>query len=133
MNIGPVIDFALEYNPSLALRDISTIYMWLNEGCEIDKDILPIMREITEKRAKGRKDKITTFSYFTNSVRAARDKRLIAPIANDKLKVPSPEERDAHRAQNIRWHKDRGLTTARVGTQDYDWLERYEQTHGRQV
>lgn len=132
-DIGSVIDFALEYNPNLAFSDLQTIHMWLNEGCDIELDILPIMREITERRSKQKADKISTFSYFTNSVRGARDKRIIAPVAEARAKEPTQAERDAMKALNVKWHKLKGITTTRVGLQDFDWLKRYENEHGEVV
>jgi hypothetical protein len=71
-DISRIIDIALEYNPMLATADLSTPYMWCNAGCDIELDILPVMKEIMAKR-KDRK--IVTFSYFTNPVMASRDKR----------------------------------------------------------
>ena len=126
MNIEPILTNLLEYNANLAARDISTPYIWINAGCDIEQDILPTIKEIIKRRNPAQ-PKIATFSYFTNAVLSARDKRLL-PVLNKK--EPTQEEKDTHRANNIRWHKERGITTINVGLQDFDWLETYEQKHG---
>lgn len=131
MDIKPVLNFALEYNPFLAMRDISTVHMWVNEGCDVEKDILATLKEVTERRHKmPNKDKISTFSYFSSMVRAARDKRLITSIFTEKTKQPTAEEKQLARLRNIKWHKQRGLTNTRVGLQDFAILETYEKQHG---
>lgn len=129
MNISPVIDFALQYNPMLCTRDISTIFAWLNYGCDIELDILPTMKEIIKRRSPN-KTKINSFSYFSNAIYEAFAKRTV--IA-DKIKEPSKEEKNAIRAKNVKWHKVRGLTTTRVGLQDFTWLESYEKQHGEVI
>lgn len=126
-SIEPILTLLLDYNPSLATRDISIPYVWLNAGCDIEKDILPIIKEIIKRRSPA-KPKISTFSYFTNAVLSARDRRLM-PVLNKVEKTQ--DEQDALRAKNIRWHKDKGLRTTKVGGQDFEWLAQYESKHGR--
>lgn len=124
MNISLIMDFALDYNPALAMRDLSTVHMWMNEGCDIESDIMPTLKEITQRRGKTKKDKIGTFAYFTNSVRAARDKRLIEPFVQEKLREPSQAEKDALRAKNIIFCRKIGRY---IPTYDEAFLQHYEQ------
>lgn len=132
MNISPVIDFALQYNPMLATKDLSTIYTWVNEGCDIELDILPTMKEITERRHKmPNRDKISTFSYFNNPIRAARDKRQLAPKLAQINTPPTKEELDLLKAKSIRWLMERGISTVNSGPVSIAWLERYEEKNGR--
>lgn len=121
-NIEPILKLLLDYNQALAMRDISTPYIWINSGCDIEQDIMPTIKEILKRRNPAQ-SKIATFSYFTNAVLSARDKRN-SPVLNKK--EPTKEESDAVRAANIRWHKDRNLTTTKVGRQDFEWLEKYD-------
>src|SRR4051812_48605096 len=75
-DISKVIDLVIKYNPNLAMADLGTIRMWVSEGCDIDKDIIPTIERLT-KNKKG----IGVFKYFTNAILEARDKRLIAAPA----------------------------------------------------
>ena len=127
MNIEPILKVLLDYNPLLATRDISTPYVWLNAGCDMEKDILTTIQEIIKRRNPSQ-PKISTFSYFTNAALSARDKRL-SPVLNKK--EPTQEERDAIRAKSLRWKKDKGIITASTGPQDFVWLAKYEADHGR--
>jgi len=126
MSIAPVIDFALTYNPMLATRDLSTIFAWINYGCDIEKDILPTMKEIIKRRPPA-KPKISSFSYFSNAIYESFTKRTVVA---EKTKEKTQEEMDALRAKNLQWKKDRGIMTSSHGAQDYAWLEQYKQQHG---
>lgn len=126
MNIEPVIKLLLDYNENLGMRDIGTPYLWLNSGCDMEKDILPTIKEII-KRRNPTKPKISTFSYFTNAILSARDRRSM-PVLNKK--EPTTEEKEAARAKTLRWAKDKGIQTTSYGPRDFAWLEQYEQTHG---
>lgn len=124
-DISRVIALALDYNPMLATADMSTIRMWANEGCSVELDIIPTIEAIIKK---PRPKKIGSFSYFTNAVLTARDKR--GAVERTQPIELSKEQRDANRAQNIRWHMDRGINSINVGPQDYAWLEQYEKLEG---
>lgn len=110
----------------LCTRDISTIYAWINYGCDVELDILPAMAEIIKRRPPN-KPKINSFSYFSNAIYEAFAKRT---IIKEKTAEPSQEQKDNARAKNIKWHKVRNLTTIKIGLKDFDWLERYEKQHG---
>jgi len=83
-DISKILKLALDYNPSLAMRDISTPRMWISEGCDIELDIIPTISEIIKK---PRRNIISTFSYFTNPVLAARDKRLIIKQQREAIPI----------------------------------------------
>jgi hypothetical protein len=100
-DISKVIDLALVYNPMLAAADLSTIRMWVNEGCCIESDILPTLREMM-KRKKG----ITRFHYFTNPILEARDKRQIQASQEAHHEAKS----DEYYANIYRWKRDKGMS-----------------------
>lgn len=119
-DISAIINLALTYPCKMPWMDLSTPRMWIAQGCDMMLDVLPVMEEIMKKKST-----ITTYSYFTNAVLAARDKRIVLkkkPAEQEKTQ----EEKDAARAQNIQWHKDRGIVSTRIGPQDYAWLDAYE-------
>ncbi len=91
-SIAPILNIAEKYNPILLTKDISTIQMWLNEGADMHLDILPVMIDII-KRKQG----ISSFSYFSNSIRAAKEKRLYEATRK-------PEEKQKHPAGILRPH-----------------------------
>lgn len=122
-SIEAVLKLAFDYNPMLATKDISTVYMWLNAGCDMAKDILPCVREIVSHRPKW-KTQISTFSYFTNAVLSARDKRLAIP-KEDKPKTPVSIE---SRVKNYAWKRSRNMWLA--PSEDKALCD-YEQLHGR--
>lgn len=99
-NIGAVLDFALAYNPMLAVRDLTTINYWIADGCDIEKDILPTMQKICERK-KG----ISSFNYFTKAITTARDLRVSqAKVESNNTPV------DGNRLLAIiQWKLDRGL------------------------
>jgi uncharacterized protein YdaU (DUF1376 family) len=116
----------LDLFPHLAAKDSSIIRSWLNGGCDPELDVIP-----TLKRYEGRRD-IGSWNYFTNPVTKAMNDRT-APLPDipagpkpPSLPELSQEERDAKRADTIRWAKKNGVTTTSIGPQDYKWLEEYE-------
>ena len=63
---------------------------WLEEGCELEADILPILRERT---ARERQTPIRTWDYFTEAIREARRRRL----AQATSEAPAATERHAEK------------------------------------
>lgn len=120
-SIQTVIDLAIDYNPMLATRDISTVYCWLNEGCDIDQDIMPTLKQIM-----GRKLGVSTFKYFSNAVREAKDKRLIRAKTEAEQRSRPPE----HYMKIYAWKRDRGMT---LTTSQEEELRAYEAIHGAVV
>lgn len=103
IDISDIFDLALDYNPMLATADLGTVRMWCKEGCDVNLDILPAMKDVIKRRQN--KAKISTFSYFTNPVLAARDKRLLAPIAAKITESPSKEAL----AKSYAWKRKMGI------------------------
>lgn len=122
-SIESVLNLALSYNPSLAAKDISEVYFWIESGASVEQDIVPVMKQITEKK----KD-ISLFRYFRRPILEAMHKRLITPKVESATKPQTQEERDYQRAKSMAWCRARGINTTRT---DYDWLERYERIHGQ--
>lgn len=83
----------------LGLLTEATPRMWLDSGCDLERDILPTLRAAAKKYA-GRK--ISSWSYFTGMISEAKAKRLAGmPVASVQAKKqPSstfshpPKERD---------------------------------------
>jgi len=63
----------LQNDPSPSLIVMSEPINWIENGCHLELDILPTIKA----RAQGRR--ISNWSYFTNAVFEARDKRLAPP------------------------------------------------------
>lgn len=116
-DISKIIDLALDYNPMLATADISTPRMWVNAGCDIELDIIHVMENIMSRK-KG----ISSFSYFTNPIMTARDKRKAVEATTQRPQ----SEKDAVRAKNMRWIIDTGINASAISPADYEWLEQYE-------
>lgn len=100
ISIKPVLDYALEYNPMLATRDITTVTYWVAAGCDIEKDILPQMKKVCAWK-KG----VSSFNYFTKPIMAARDLRQVEEKRNAE-KQAIPVER---LVQAYQWKRERGL------------------------
>lgn len=56
-----------------SLLNLSAPMMWLNQGADLELDILPTVAEVARKRAG--KQKITSWEYFTSAVANAKAKR----------------------------------------------------------
>ncbi len=55
------------------LLSLSIPMMWLDQGCDLERDVLPTLTAISKVRHGKR---LRTWEYFTNAVQEARDKRL---------------------------------------------------------
>ncbi|WP_020474215.1 hypothetical protein [Zavarzinella formosa] len=126
-DLSPILDLALLYNPGLAHRDIYTIRLWLNEGCDPDKDILPTMKQLMGKNAR-----IGSFGFFTEAIRDARDKRKAAEILEAKKQELAPDEfADRRKAERIAWLRQRLPHRVECDAALRDWMKAYEAKHGR--
>ncbi len=60
-------------NPSLGgFISLGTPHWWLEQGCDLERDVLPTIRCIC---ARPRQGKIISWGYFTEAVTAAKKKR----------------------------------------------------------
>ncbi|HYH64301.1 MAG TPA: hypothetical protein VD866_06345 [Urbifossiella sp.] len=126
VSIEPVIELATAYNAMLLVRDLHTVRMWVNAGCDVDKDVVPTMKQLTTRNAH-----ITTFGYFTQAVYRARDRRLEWEKANPQTDA-TPQEVDIHRKARTVAHIVRRF--AQVKNPDMErWLAAYEAEHGAVV
>lgn len=80
------------------LLNLSTPIMWLNQGCDLDADVLPTLRAVGKVR-HGRR--IRSWDYFTSAVQQARDKRIAGlpaipsgPATKIQLNGLSAEQRE---------------------------------------
>lgn len=98
-DISKVLDIALEYNPILAAKDISTVHYWMNAGAT-EEDILAAM-----KKSMAWKKGISSFNYWTNPVMALRDAR----IAKEKMEAEKPAVDSEQYIKIYQWKRDRGM------------------------
>jgi uncharacterized protein YdaU (DUF1376 family) len=80
-------------NPAVAqgLFDLSTPLMWLNQGCDLDLDVLPTLRGIGQREhGKG----IASWGYFTKPVTAALRRREAGLPAVEAAPVKSTRSND---------------------------------------
>jgi hypothetical protein len=56
------------------LLSLSTPRMWLEQGADLDRDVLPTLRSVAERRKRAN-ERITTWDYFTAAVANAKARR----------------------------------------------------------
>lgn len=98
-NISKILDVAIEYNPVLAAKDISTIHYWMNAGAT-EEDILSAMKKSMQWK-KG----ISSFNYWTNPVMANRDARQI----KEKMDAEKPAVDSDYMIEKYRWKVKMGM------------------------
>lgn len=109
IDLSKVIDLSIEYcqnnRNAMPFMDIQYVRAWVNEGCDIEQDILPVMKEIM-----GKKRGITAYKYFCNPVYTARDKRLI----KEKYEAEKPAIDCEAYIKIYQWKRDRGMPLKEV-------------------
>ena len=81
IDLSKIIALSLEYSHNnMPFMDLQTPRMWVNEGCDIELDIIPAMKKVMERK-KG----ITCYKYFNNPVYTARDLRRVKDKAAAEL------------------------------------------------
>lgn len=110
---GPCLD-----NPAncMGLLTSGTPQMWLNQGCDLERDVLPVLRAAAVKHAGKR---IRDWGYFTAMIAEAkaRRERGLPPVtvAGPKKQPPSifahPQRRDEEREyrEHLAWAKSMGI------------------------
>lgn len=112
-DISKIIDLAIEYNPILAAKDLSTIHYWMNAGAN-EEDILAAM-----KKSMAWKKGISSFNYWTTPVMALRDARL----TKEKLESEKPKPDCEQYIKVYKWKRDRGLP---LTSEQLNILNQYE-------
>ena len=91
----------------------ATPLMWIEQGCDFERDILPTLRAAAQSR-KGKQ--ISSWSYFTNMIAEAKAKRLagLPTVSIGKPKsvyTPTPRRKteDELYEENLAWAKKMGL------------------------
>lgn len=90
------------YPLALCLQTVSEPLGWLDAGCDLERDILPVVRALG---ARAKPQSIRSWAYFGPAVAEARDRRLrgLPPVAGDTAKPQRSEaERRAAREQTYR-------------------------------
>jgi uncharacterized protein YdaU (DUF1376 family) len=107
------------------------IAAWLAAGCDLEADVLPIIRART---AQARASPITTWSYFERAVIDARDRRLAMPPPPDPARFQTvPTAPGAVHGQLASpTDRPRPLTTAeRIREERYDaWRSVFAELEG---
>lgn len=123
-NISPAVDLLLKYNPRFAYTDFSTIRMWLNDGCDMERDIIPALKGCMAKKAD-----IKGIGYFTPAVHKARDIRLdTEQVLNTRKSVESDSDAIHIKAKML------AKTIRKFGKKNSEherWLAGYESEYGR--
>lgn len=112
-DLTPITALLATY-PRLSQADLSPVRRWIEEGADLERDILPVIRYWI-----GEKKDIYSLGFFAKYVRQKREE--------SKWAAPVP---DHVHAKNVAWHRKRNLLTLQVGQQDYEWLDKYEAIHG---
>ena len=101
IDLSKVIDLSIQYcHNAMPFMDIQYPRMWVNEGCSIEHDIIPVMKEVMQKK-KG----ITCYKYFQNPIYVARDKRLI----KEKYEAEKPAIDCEAYIKIYQWKRERGI------------------------
>lgn len=125
-DLRDLFDLALRYNEELAQSSAYPIHTLLNEGCDLHLDVIPAIKEVIDRRHKGRNvSKISKFLYFEDAVRDWHQRRL---SVERKKAEPARPPGDIHQKAKM------AARTVRVfGIQDATairFLEGYEREHG---
>lgn len=122
-DISAAKNLLIAYNEEFAFRDFSPIHDWIEDGADLEHDILPAIRERTEKK----KD-IQSVQYFEQAVLRFRDERLAREGGKEAAaKVVFWNEEEA-RARHIALR--RKYPNLYVLPRDLEWLAHYEATQG---
>lgn len=100
------------YRPHFADADYAPVRRWLDAGCDLEQDILPVIRDWTSRRTD-----IYSLGFFARHVLAAKKRRT--PLASEDC----PHNRARHIAYLIR-------VLGRCMPTDQRWLAAYERKHG---
>ncbi len=113
MNVVQAVSAILTaYRPHFPDADFSPARRWLDQGCDLERDILPVIREWA-----ARKPDIRSLGFFTRYVLAAKAARTaVAPVSD-------PHRRARHIAYLTR-------VLGRCMPTDQRWLESWERAHG---
>ena len=97
------------HSPGLLV--VAEAHGWLNSGCDLDLDILPVLRAVSARAlGTGRRRQISSWSYFRKAVLDARDARLAqypgAPVNGSALKTEPPASSDRRIGGGVRRGRD---------------------------
>lgn len=124
-DISEAIQLLLSYNNSFAVRgDFQLIHMWLAEGCDLLKDIIPGMKEMM-----ARNKNITSVAYFAPRIMRMRDNRLdmekakVSPCAPPQIEKIDPFTK----AKLYAWKRAKKMY---LNGPEEDYLKFYESQYG---
>lgn len=123
--LAPIFNLALAYDPRMGVSTFRDVYiprMWVNNGCDVKLDCLPVMND-----AMKRNGHIKAFNYFTNSIEAARDRRMARVAAEQDQPKEVKEDSEKAKAKSI------AFLTRKLGKRmphEERWLAEYEKQHG---
>lgn len=106
-----VVELLTRYNPRIT--DFSPVQRWIDEGCDLEKDILPVLREWT-----ARKPDIYSLGFFTRYVRQAKEER-------ETREKPADIHQQARAIAFLIRRLGRCMPAERR------WLDAYEAGHGK--
>lgn len=124
-DISKAITKLLDYNQAFAFKgDFTMIHSWIEQGCDLEKDILPAFDEMMQRNKN-----ITSVSYFAPCVMKKRDNRLALEQAIQTRDIPPANDSDAIKARGYAL-KLRKFKMGLNGLQEA-FLNEYEAKHGR--
>lgn len=121
-SISPAIQLLLDYDPKFAYTDFSPIRMWLAEGADMDKDIIPAMNE-----CMAAKKDISHVGYFTKAVMRKKQSRQDTDAALAAKPLNGGRVSDEEKARQIRQSVKMGRF---IPSYHETWLANYEAENG---
>lgn len=116
-DLTPIVDLLTRYRASFAHANYAPVRQWLLDGCDMERDILPVLRFWTEK-----KHDIYALGFFTKYVMQAKQAREAEQRAASI--GPDAERRRAERIAFLtRTLNQRHPTEER-------WLREWEEKNG---
>jgi len=101
IDISKIIDLSISYcHNAMPFMDLQNPRMWVKDGCNIELDIIPVMKEVMQKK-KG----ITCYKYFSTPIYVARDKRLV----KEKYEAEKPAIDCEAYIKIYQWKRDRNM------------------------
>lgn len=98
-DLSPIIDLCIARCQKLAMcGNFYAPRSWLEAGCDMQKDILPVMNRLLDKNLN-----VSTFSYFTRAVMEARDARIATEKLAEAKKAREGTDAEAEYMKRLAW------------------------------
>ena len=110
-----VVELLTAYHPRFARADCRQVERWMADGCDLERDVLPVVREWTEKKAD-----IYSLGFFARYVREAKQDRerregAVHRTARTIRRTDAARRVGRPGASSSRGHDGRSPVKSRVG------------------